>query len=606
VASCDTDFHDDPTHAGQDCDYFCQFAGSVEACNQVDDDCDHNVDENLSPPPICDQDGECAGTVATCSPTGYVCDYGPTVSTDANGDIEPEQACDGLDNDCDGVEDDSFPTLDDECDGAGDGVCQEHGHITCDPADPLAAPICTIDDFGGTSSAEVCDDLDNDCDGNTDENPGTLQSWVSIGGGRQIMKYEASRPDAKIDELGIKSTYPCSRAGVQPWTMVTQPQAEAACRLVGARLCSEQEWHRACSVVTGTTFPVTEPATADAYMYFEAEDYYAVTPRTSGGTVRSWVPDYTTGFYGISAMRASPNSGANVSQTNSPLQSPRLDFKVNFVNTGNHFIWVRTYRNNTNDEGVRLGINVSRDITAVSRTSNVVTVTTSAAHGFAAGNTVHIDAVTDTTFNGTFTIVAAPTTTTFTYAQTDANGTSSGGSAFVGGPTVSIANSADVTWEWRVSAAINVTATGNRMVSVWMLRDGVKVDAIVVTRVSNVTPTETHNNGGDWSFATSPDVFVGDTCNGQENDTDLSTVTVNEDSILFTGAKASCYANQAAGGVFDLSGNVKEWTSERTPNVNPFRGGASNNLSGGTMCSNAFSLANDSFFFNNVGFRCCK
>ena len=45
---------------------------------------------------------------------------------------------------------------------------------------------------------------------------------------------------------------------------------------------------------------------------------------------------------------------------------------------------------------------------------------------------------------------------------------------------------------------------------------------------------------------------------------------------------------------------------ERLPGENPLRGGASNNVQQGTTCSNAFTLADDEFFFNNVGFRCCK
>jgi hypothetical protein len=53
-------------------------------------------------------------------------------------------------------------------------------------------------------------------------------------------------------------------------------------------------------------------------------------------------------------------------------------------------------------------------------TSNVATLTTSAAHGFNVGDTVNISGV-DSTFNGTFTILSTPTTTTFTYAKTAAD-----------------------------------------------------------------------------------------------------------------------------------------------------------------------------------------
>lgn len=68
-------------------------------------------------------------------------------------------------------------------------------------------------------------------------------------------------------------------------------------------------------------------------------------------------------------------------------------------------------------------------ITTASRTSNVVTITTAAAHGFPVGMSVLISGVTDTSFNGTFTIASVPSSTTFTYAQTAADASSSGGTA---------------------------------------------------------------------------------------------------------------------------------------------------------------------------------
>lgn len=59
-------------------------------------------------------------------------------------------------------------------------------------------------------------------------------------------------------------------------------------------------------------------------------------------------------------------------------------------------------------------------ITNKALTSNVATITTSAAHNFSAGITVTITGV-DATFNGTYVIATTPTTTTFTYAKTAAN-----------------------------------------------------------------------------------------------------------------------------------------------------------------------------------------
>ncbi|NDB61410.1 hypothetical protein EB001_23670, partial [bacterium] len=53
-------------------------------------------------------------------------------------------------------------------------------------------------------------------------------------------------------------------------------------------------------------------------------------------------------------------------------------------------------------------------------TSNVATLTTSAAHGLAVDDVVWIEGV-DSTFNGKYTVTSVPTTTTFTYAKVASN-----------------------------------------------------------------------------------------------------------------------------------------------------------------------------------------
>src|SRR5712692_8114401 len=61
------------------------------------------------------------------------------------------------------------------------------------------------------------------------------------------------------------------------------------------------------------------------------------------------------------------------------------------------------------------------------RAANVVTITTTSPHGLGTGQSVTIAGVSDSSFNGTFTIASVPSTTTFTYAQTGSNATSGGG-----------------------------------------------------------------------------------------------------------------------------------------------------------------------------------
>jgi hypothetical protein len=66
---------------------------------------------------------------------------------------------------------------------------------------------------------------------------------------------------------------------------------------------------------------------------------------------------------------------------------------------------------------------ITATVTNKALTSNVATLTTSAAHGLAIGFEIIVTGV-DATFNGTYTITSVPTTTTFTYDKTASNVTS--------------------------------------------------------------------------------------------------------------------------------------------------------------------------------------
>jgi hypothetical protein len=66
---------------------------------------------------------------------------------------------------------------------------------------------------------------------------------------------------------------------------------------------------------------------------------------------------------------------------------------------------------------------ITRTISNKALTSNIATLTTSTDHTYLVGDVVVVSGV-DAVFNGTFNIIAVPTTTTFTYAKTNANVTS--------------------------------------------------------------------------------------------------------------------------------------------------------------------------------------
>ena len=89
--------------------------GAIEVCNAVDDDCDGLIDEGVTTTYYRDADvdgyGNAAVTISACSlPSGYVSNS--TDCNDANAAIHPgaTEVCNGVDDDCDGLIDEGVQT----------------------------------------------------------------------------------------------------------------------------------------------------------------------------------------------------------------------------------------------------------------------------------------------------------------------------------------------------------------------------------------------------------------------------------------------------------------------------------------------------------------
>jgi hypothetical protein len=142
---------------GVECDVAAGPAGT-ESCNNVDDDCDGVVDDGFQLGAMCDgADADlCAEGVFACAPGGGV------TCTDATADNV--EVCNGLNDDCDGATDEGFG-LGAMCDGADADLCRE-GTVVCAPDGATRCSDTTGD------SAELCNNLDDDCDMSVDEGLG--------------------------------------------------------------------------------------------------------------------------------------------------------------------------------------------------------------------------------------------------------------------------------------------------------------------------------------------------------------------------------------------------------------------------------------------------
>lgn len=251
----------------------------------------------------CPSDRVCDTNFRRCVASGLVEE---DVTQDPDRPPRPDVADEDTDNDVDDV-------LDDATDADADDVADDAEDVEPgDTDDDGDTPVVVPDGDDCVPSPEVCDGVDNDCNGLIDDggvcDGPCLDGQVRVtDGGIDVCidQWEASRADATADSPGTSNARATSRPGVLPWSFATFDQASSACAAAGKRICTAAEWQMACAsseeffypydrrLYNGTTCnglnvdPRTAPATTGAFTG-------CVSPNgvnDMSGNVAEWIDD---------------------------------------------------------------------------------------------------------------------------------------------------------------------------------------------------------------------------------------------------------------------------------------------------------------------------
>ena len=526
---------------------------ATETCNGVDDDCDGNVDEGNP-----GGGGTCGTDVGVCNPGSLQCQTGMLRCIGAT--TGGAETCNGQDDDCDGSIDEMNPGGGGSC-GSNVGACR-FGALQC-----LGG---TLSCQGGTGpSTEVCDAVDNDCDGMNNEGFDLQNDLRNCGSCGRVCSFPNGVPACSVGT--------CQLAGCNPGFRDRDGNpangCEYACDFAGAEICNGRDDDCDGTVDESLTRPAN---------FCNPNGVCAGTMATCSG-VGGWVCNYPATF-----EETEESCDGRDNDCDGLVDEPFPSLATSCSNG------VGTCRRtgmlvcNATQDGVRC--NAPAAGTPGTETCNNLDDDCDSRVDENPGSLIPTVTIPRASGGGNVQVMQ------YEASRPDATSTAQGQ---VGGYACSRPNVlpwTNVNW---TTARTTCQALGTG----WDLCE--ESDWERACFGPNYANASTRC---DWSYSTSCTTSSSLRCNGEEYDS--SPAAGDQDALLTTGSPTfpTCYTAWTGGGqIWDLSGNAKEWTrTSRGSNARAIRGGAYNNVEGGRACDFDFTVASESFSFVHTGFRCCR
>jgi MYXO-CTERM domain-containing protein len=524
--------------------------GTVETCNGDDDDCDGMVDEGNP-----GGGGSCMSDVGLCVAGTRVCMAGSLTCTGFTGPV-PE-VCNGLDDDCDGVIDDGNPGGGGSC-GSSVGACSS-GTQTC-----AGGTLQCIGAVGPT--LEVCNGINDDCDLATDEGFDLMNDVRHCGGCGMMCSLPNATPGCSGGSCVVLS---CDDGWVDRDGLPGNG-CEYACSITGAEVCNGLDDDCDGAIDDGLTPPA---------LFCNPNGECAGTTATCSGA-GGWVCNYTDPDYEETEVSCDGRDNDCDGSVDEP-----------FPLVG---------------QPCANGTGICRRTGTIVCSGGGTTATCNAPPaGPAMANELcnNRDDDCDGTTDEAIPVSAIPTVAIgggvrimqYEASRPDATSTSTGNVATRACSNPNTLPWTNLTWPQARDACL---ALNNGGVTGWRLCDESDWERAC----------EGPSGTCDWSYSTACTSSAPLRCNGEEYDS--SGAPGDQDAMFPTASAtfANCFTDwTGAGVIYDMSGNVKEWTNTAvTSGVHAIRGGSYNNIEPGRTCTFDFTVGNNSFSFPNTGFRCCN